>query len=479
MRFLRSRRAVLVVAIVAALGAVSAVAIAGALITTKSGSVIQLSSPPPSVAYNALESPTSVYAFTERTSVALPAPVAVDAVAPGTYTRYPNGNATIPAGTIVDSHLIHSDATARGSTTMRTGSVTFDGDVVGVIGATARIAATDATLGAPGTVYGGTTQFRGLENSPSSGSGDRFTISSDHRTVSFVLTTPDWDEMRIVTQANVKLTTLMTDSPDPVTAGNDVQYTLTVRNDGTGTIANAHVVDTLPPDTSLVATSAPGPCTGTGPVDCSLGSLAPGDSAVAFVVVTSPSEVPAGGTITNTAVATPGGSNVAATEITTVEAATPGVSKGFVIPGGSIGIDGDDPATVTLPDTGTGAPILITQGPGTFCDGPCSGTATTVSEFDGYDDPNHPIHLELVYTFSGPDGLTQAATAFGSTIYKNTDPNTPNVGTPVPACTNPGTGVAAPHPCIDAHTITEPSFGSYEVRFQILYLSGDPKFALR
>ena len=151
-----------------------------------------------------------------------------------------------------------------------------------------------------------------------------------------------------------------------------------------------------------------------------------------------------------------------------------------MLPGGTIDTGGDDPAAVTLPDTGGGAPILITQGPGTFCDGPCSGTATTISEFPGYSDPNHPIHLQLTFSFpDSPTSLTDAATAFGSTIYKNDDPNNPNAGVPVALSATQGSGIATPHPCVDGHTISQPTLNSFVVTFDLLYLSGDPRFSLR
>ena len=86
------------------------------------------------------------------------------------------------------------------------------------------------------------------------------------------------------------LTTTITDSPDPVTAGNDVQYTLTVTNNGIAPVANAHVVDTLPPGRR--SARRPANCSGTGPVDCSLGALAVGASAEVQLVVTSPATVP-------------------------------------------------------------------------------------------------------------------------------------------------------------------------------------------
>ena len=183
--------------------------------------------------------------------------------------------------------------------------------------------------------------------------------------------------------------------------------------------------------------------------------------------------------MTNSAVASPG-TNIATTESTAVEEPSPGVSKGYVGPGGSIETGGDDPARVQLPNTGPGAPILLTQGPGSFCNGPCSGLATDISSFPGYDDPNHPIHLTLTYTFpDSPTSLTDAATAFGSEIYKNDDPSHPDVGVTVPLCDVQGSGIASPHACVDGHTITQPTPNSFVVTFEILYLSGDPRMARR
>ena len=360
------------------------------------------------------------------------------------------------------------------------GSVTFATSILGVAASTNKLAASD-NLGAPGTLYAGTTQFRGLESSGIEGASfsDKITISADRKTLNFDFGTYKLDEVRVLTEPNTNLVTAISDSPDPVTAGNDVQYTLTVTNQGAVGVPDAHVLDTLPAGTTLVSTTAPLGCTGTAPVDCDLGALAVGDSTQAKLVVTSPGAVPEGGTITDSAVATPG-TNPSSSELTTVEAPVDGVSKGFVSPGGSLGISGDDPATLTLPGTGDGAPVVITQGAGTFCDGPCTGTATTISPFAGYSDPNHPILIHLEYTFpDSPTSLTDAATAFGSTIYKNTDPDTPDVGSPVPFCSAPGGGIAVPHPCVDAHTITQPSPNSFVVTFDVLYLSGDPKFALR
>ena len=477
----KSQKAVLVGAVVALVTSMAAVS--GALISGTGGSVIKLNPAPASVALNALENKTSAVTFDEQQGVTLAAPVAVDAINPGTYNSFTSAIGTIPAGTVVDSHLIHSDLTSSGSTIRRAGSVTFKGDILGVVAGASRLAASDSALGAVGTTYAGTYRWRGLEGGAENGAylntQDKVTISADRRTLSFVLQTYVIDEVRVVTEHTNSLTTSITDSPDPVTAGNDVQYTLTVTNTGSGSIPDAHVIDTLPPGTTFVSGSSSGGCTGTGPVDCSVGPLAVGESATAYVVITSPATVPDGGTITDTAVGAPG-ANTSAGQTTTVEAAVPGVSKGYVSPGGSIDIGGTDPAGLTLPNTGPGAPVLITQGDGTFCNGPCAGPVTTISPFDGYTDPNNPIRLTLTYNFpDSPTSLTDAALAFGSTIYKNTDPLNPGVGVPVPFCTTVGAGVADPHPCIDGHTITQPSPNSFTVTFVILYLSGDPSYGRR
>ncbi len=473
-------RRVLVALLAAAIATFSVVAIGGAAITGSSGKVTRLATAPASVKLNALENASNAVAFDERQNVTLGAAVAVDAVNPGTYTAFPSGSAKVAAGTVVDSHLIHSDVPSRNYTARRQGTVTFSAPIVGVVASTAKLAASDGALGAPGTQYAGTTQWRGLESGESSWiGGDKFTISADRLTVTFDIQTYVMDEFRVLTNTSIQLATSIADAPDPVTAGNDVQYTLTVTNTGATAVASAHVVDTLPPGTSLVSASAPGTCTGSGPVDCTLGALAPGASAQAVLLVTSPATVPGSGTITNSAVATPG-TNVPGTQATAVVAPTDGVASGYVSPGGSITTSGDDPATLSLPNTGNGAPVVITQGDGSFCDGPCDGTTTTINDFAGYSDPNAPIHLELSYTFpDSPTSLFDAATAFGQQVYKNDDPLNPTVGTVVPACTTPGAGVAIPHPCVDAKSITQPSPNTFVVSFEVVYISGDPKFGRR
>jgi uncharacterized repeat protein (TIGR01451 family) len=112
------------------------------------------------------------------------------------------------------------------------------------------------------------------------------------------------------------------DSPDPVTVGGSLTYTITVKNNGPSGATGVTMTDSLPGSVTFVsATPSQGNCTGTATVTCSLGSLSNGGSATVTIVVT-PTQ--AGG-ISNTATvganeADPDTSNNSATQPTTVNA---------------------------------------------------------------------------------------------------------------------------------------------------------------
>jgi uncharacterized repeat protein (TIGR01451 family) len=108
--------------------------------------------------------------------------------------------------------------------------------------------------------------------------------------------------------AEANLTLTKDDSPDPVTAGAELTYTLTVGNAGPSTAQDVVVTDTIPAETSFV--SAVGG-TGTtacaqvqiGVVSCEVGDLDPGESETIFITVHVAADTP-DGTITNEAEAT-------------------------------------------------------------------------------------------------------------------------------------------------------------------------------
>jgi uncharacterized repeat protein (TIGR01451 family) len=102
--------------------------------------------------------------------------------------------------------------------------------------------------------------------------------------------------------ADVSIT--KTASPSPVTAGNQLTYTITTRNAGPSTAVGVTVTDTLPAGTSYVSgVNANGQtiCTQVlaGTVVCALGTLAPGGSATVFLTVQVASSVPNGTVLHN------------------------------------------------------------------------------------------------------------------------------------------------------------------------------------
>jgi uncharacterized repeat protein (TIGR01451 family)/CSLREA domain-containing protein len=89
------------------------------------------------------------------------------------------------------------------------------------------------------------------------------------------------------------------DSPDPVTVGDNLTYTITVINNGPDPATNVVVTDTLPSGVTFVSAS-PGCVHSAGVVTCNLGNIPAGDSVTITIVVT----VTAPGTISNTATVT-------------------------------------------------------------------------------------------------------------------------------------------------------------------------------
>ncbi len=94
------------------------------------------------------------------------------------------------------------------------------------------------------------------------------------------------------------------DSPDPVTAGSNLTYTLTVTNNGPSDATGVMVTDTLPAGATFdPANSTPGCTEAGGVVTCAIGNLANGANATVTIAVTVDPATPVG-TITNTATVT-------------------------------------------------------------------------------------------------------------------------------------------------------------------------------
>jgi uncharacterized repeat protein (TIGR01451 family) len=96
------------------------------------------------------------------------------------------------------------------------------------------------------------------------------------------------DEYTGAVMQNADLAVSKTDSPDPVTGGNDLTYTVVVTNNGPGDATSVVLNDTL--DGRLTfssATASQGSCVETsGVVDCQIGQVANGMSVTVTIVVT-------------------------------------------------------------------------------------------------------------------------------------------------------------------------------------------------
>jgi uncharacterized repeat protein (TIGR01451 family) len=98
-------------------------------------------------------------------------------------------------------------------------------------------------------------------------------------------------------QPSADVAVTKTDAPDPVRVGNNVTYTVTVRNNGPDRATGVTLTDVLPAGVTLVSERATrGNCTGTATVTCSFGALGSGQAATVTIVV----KTTAAGTVTNT-----------------------------------------------------------------------------------------------------------------------------------------------------------------------------------
>jgi uncharacterized repeat protein (TIGR01451 family) len=110
-----------------------------------------------------------------------------------------------------------------------------------------------------------------------------FTISGQSGSIAHSLQAT----LNVVSPASADLSLTKTASPNPGQVGVNLSYRITATNNGPAAATNVTIADTLPAGVSFVsATSTQGNCNGTGPVNCNLGTLAVGISAIVTIVVT-------------------------------------------------------------------------------------------------------------------------------------------------------------------------------------------------
>ena len=170
--------------------------------------------------------------------------------------------------------------------------------------------------------------------------------------------------------ASADLSVTKVDTPDPVTAGTNLTYTITVTNAGPSNAATVSLSDPLPAGTTFVSLTAPAgwscttPAVGAGgTVSCSFASLPAGSVVFTLTVAVAPSTV-AGTVISNTATVTsattdPTPANGSATATTTVGAGSADLS--VTKSGTGAGLAGTDYSyTITVANAGPSAAASAT-----------------------------------------------------------------------------------------------------------------------
>jgi uncharacterized repeat protein (TIGR01451 family) len=109
--------------------------------------------------------------------------------------------------------------------------------------------------------------------------------------------------------ASADLSITKTDSPDPVLAGDDLTYTITVTNGGPSTANDVEITDELPDGTTFVEGVDGNGATicallQPGTVVCDLGSMAPGATVTVYLTVTVDADVPPDAVLENSATVT-------------------------------------------------------------------------------------------------------------------------------------------------------------------------------
>jgi uncharacterized repeat protein (TIGR01451 family) len=206
-----------------------------------------------------------------------------------------------------------------------------------------------------------------------------------------------------VGSADVSITKV--DTPDPVNAGTNITYTITVANAGPTNAASASMSDTLPAGTTFVSLSAPAGWTCTTPavgaggtVSCTNPSLGTGNAVFSLVVRVAPATAP-GTVITNTATvssttADPNGANNSSTATTTVGVGSADVSVAKVDTPDPVNAGANLTYTITVANAGptnaastsmsdplpAGTTFVSLSAPaGWTCTTPAVGAAGTVS----------------------------------------------------------------------------------------------------
>ncbi|WP_237744919.1 DUF7507 domain-containing protein [Kribbella catacumbae] len=285
----------------------------------------------------------------------------------------------------------------------------------------------------------------------------------------------------VAESADVSIT--KTASPEPVAAGQNFTYTLTIGNTGPSAARDVEVTDTLPDGVELV--SAEG-CTRSGQtLSCALGELAVNSTKTLTVVVRVPATTAAGG-ITNVASVTtstsdPNLDNNNDSVGSTIKRSadlrlTKSVSAESPLPGQSVGyqliVINDGPSTADAVRISDSLPAALTIGTATATSGSCEVAGNDITCTAGSLAPGASITVTVTATLDagytgGP--LTNTAQAVSETPDPN-DANNKDTATVTPAA--PAADLS-----VKKETLTDPVVAGRPISYRITVRNDGPSDA--
>ncbi len=244
------------------------------------------------------------------------------------------------------------------------------------------------------------------------------------------------DDTELTPEADLAIT--KTDSVDPVVAGQDLAYTVTVTNNGPSDAANVAVTDTLPAGTTIVATNGCAEDPGGTPT-CTLGTIPAGGNDSYTITVTTDADLANGTTLTNTATVT-SDTTLTNTEDDTVEETTSVVTEADLSITKTDSVDPvlagepltytvtvtnngpSDAANVAVTDTlPAGTTIVATNG----CAEDPGGTPTcTLGTIPAGGNDSYTITVTTDADLANGTTLTNTATVTSDTTLTNTEDDT-------------------------------------------------------
>lgn len=163
------------------------------------GAIVLVPEMPPSLVIKQYEHETEVRLIKEQASFELPSSISVDLAGPGGWGWGTSNDApagSIAAGTTVDSYILHYDPVDDAASYIFDSTVSFQGQILGVITNSGKLKSSDAIVGVPTTAYdqGGA---RGFEQG-----AEGCALSDDMRQLEIIrFKTPGYmEEARIFTE---------------------------------------------------------------------------------------------------------------------------------------------------------------------------------------------------------------------------------------------------------------------------------------